>query len=153
MKSESSTNGIKSRKRPVNLFLGGVLSLTEQPEWAEPLPKDCPPSEAWEPNNEIYYRLVDNPPTAKNFVSNRVLQPQRELKNVSECEARGLSVYDDIEGCHELMETFLPLRKKQVAKVTLPPECGKVLQTLQNPSHHSWWLKSGFDPVSVCEIV
>lgn len=127
--------------------------MPEQSEWAEPLPKNCPPLEAWVPDNEVYYRLVDNPPTARNFVSNRVLQPRRHLKGVSECEARGLSVYDDIDGCHELMDTFPALRKKQVAKVTLPPGCGKVLQTMQNPSHHTWWLKSDFDPVSVCEMV
>lgn len=141
MKSESSTNGIKSRKRPVNLFLGGVLSLTEQPEWAEPLPEDCPPSEAWEPDDEVYYRLVDDPeyPKPEDFYSVRKLTPNRNFKGVSECETLGLSVFDTVAACHNARLLGKPLRHKQVAKVTLSPDSGVVLQT-RGPAHHSWWL-------------
>lgn len=127
--------------------------MSEQSEWAETLPDNCPPSEAWEPNNEVYYRLVDShPPTVRDFASNRELQPQRRLKSVTECEARSLSVYDNVEECRKVQK-FPALRNKQVAKVALMPECGVVLQTTSNLFHHSWWLKAACDPVSICEPV
>jgi len=146
----SGQSRIGRRSEQSSSFLGG-LQLNEHQEWAEPLPDDCPPPEAWEPDNGVYYRLVDDPPTARNFVSDRVLRPQRRLKFVGECIARGLSIHDDADDCRQLMVTFPALREKQVAKVTLPPACGLVLQTTTTRSHHSWWLKAAFDPVSICE--
>jgi hypothetical protein len=128
--------------------------LTERQEWAEPLPDDCPPEYAWEPENEVYYRLVDDPanPRAGDFVSNWELQPHRRTKFSSECIARGLSIHDDIAKCREMKKWPL-LKDKQAAAVTLPPECGVVAQTGKDRSHYTWWLKAAFDPVSICEPV
>lgn len=118
--------------------------------WAEPLPEDCPPSEAWEPDNEVYYRLIDGyPPTPRDFFSVRKLKPKRNFRDASECETLGLSVFNDIGTCRNAGK-LAGLQHKQVAKVTLPPECGAVLQT-RGPRHYSWWLKADFDPVSICD--
>jgi hypothetical protein len=128
----------------------GAIQLTEQQEWAELLPDDCPPPEAWEPDNNAYFRLIDGyPPTPKDFFSPRKLKPNRNFGSVSECQTHGLSIFNDIDACRDVAK--LPgLRHKEVAKVTLPPECGVVLQT-GKPAHHSWWLRAAFDPVSICE--
>ena len=135
------------------LGAAGTLRLSERSEWAEPLPENCPPLKAWEPENEIYYRLVDDParPKPKDFFSVRKLQPNRNFRRISECETLGLSVFDTLDACRNAGR-LRGLQHKQVARVTLPPECGVVLQT-GGPAHYSWWLKAAFDPVSICEQI
>lgn len=127
--------------------------MTENGGWAEPLPDGCPPPEAREPENEVYYRLVDDSvsPKPKDFFSTRKLKPDRNFGDVSECETLGLSVFDTLDACRGAGK-LRGLRHKQVAKVTLTPKCGVVLQT-RGPAHYSWWLKAAFDPVSICEPV
>ena len=128
-----------------------TLPLAERSEWAEPLPEDCPPPEAWEPNNDVFYRLIrGQSPTVDDFFSYRKLQPDKYF-SVGECQARSLSILDDVDKAQ--MMAKLPVhRNKRVMKLALPAECGVVLQT-GKPSHHSWWLKAAFDPVSICEPV
>lgn len=127
--------------------------MTEQREWAEPLPEECPPQEARDPEDEVFYRLVDEPtrPKQSDFFSPRKLKPQRNFKDASLCETLGLSVFSTIDACRKVGK-LAGLRDKQVAEVTLPPECGVVLQT-RGPKHYSWWLKAAFNPVSICKPI
>ena len=63
----------------------------------EPLPDDCPPDEAEEINSpDLVYRLVHNiPPIHDDFRSQRAEKPIAQF-NVSECRARGLSVFTNL---------------------------------------------------------
>ncbi len=116
------------------------------------LPENCPPSEAREPENEVYYRLVEgSSPTARDFVSHRILYPTKSFEGRTECEVRSVSISSDSQKLQKLTKLNLH-RNKRVARLVLPPESGAVLQT-GHPTHHSWWLKAGFDPVSICEMV
>ena len=58
------------------------------------LPEGCPPENADKIRREtICYRLVHNdPPIADDFRSQRTLEPNRDF-GVSECRARGLSIF------------------------------------------------------------
>lgn len=133
--------------------VGEGLQVTKNREWAEPLPEGCPPPEAWKPEDEIYYRLVDDSdnPNPRDFFSVRKLKPNRNFVGVSECETLGLSVFDTLDACRGAGK-LRGLRHKRVAKVALSPERGVILQT-RGPAHHSWWLEANFDPVSICEPV
>ena len=63
--------------------------------YREPLPDDCPPADAGEiAGQRIVYRLVrTNPPTNNDFRSQRAEKPNAVFNGVSECQARGLSVF------------------------------------------------------------
>ena len=69
-------------------------------EYREPLPADCPPADAVEiVVPRIVYRFVrNNPPSLDDFRSFRALNPDRELRNVTECQMRGVSVFVNLEG-------------------------------------------------------
>ena len=62
--------------------------------YREPLPDCCSPKNAEEIiSKTICYRLVNNaPPIEDDFSSQRTLEPNRDF-GVSECRARGLSVF------------------------------------------------------------
>ena len=62
--------------------------------YRESLPENCPPDTADEITSpRLVYRLVrNNPPTDDDFRSQRAEQPDRVFRNISECQARGLSV-------------------------------------------------------------
>jgi len=121
-------------------------------EWAEPLPEDCPPLDAVQPNHETYYRLVDSiPPTDSDFWSQRKKQPKMRF-NTTECIARGCSVFSVRSACDRVLK-MKGHRGQMVARFSLPPSSGVVKQTLGDPKHHSWWRAKGFDPAPLCSDV
>ena len=63
--------------------------------YREPLPEDCPPETAEEITApRLVYRLVRHTtPTDADFRSQRAEKPYLELRNITECQARGLSVF------------------------------------------------------------
>ena len=63
--------------------------------YREPLPDNCPPDTAEEINApRTVYRLVrNNPTTDDDFRFQRSEQPERIFRDVTECQARGLSVF------------------------------------------------------------
>lgn len=63
--------------------------------YREPLPDNCPPDAAEAINApRIVYRLVRNiPPTDADFRSQRSERPEQIFRDVTECQARGLSVF------------------------------------------------------------
>jgi hypothetical protein len=121
-------------------------------EWAEELPSNCPPDEAFPPNYDIFYRLVEGfPPKEEDFFSHRKLYPKKKFP-VNECQARSVSLFNRLDECAKIQK--LPAHKnKKIVKLTLPPESGVVLQTGQNRAHYSWWLSKQYDPIPACEIV
>ena len=63
--------------------------------YREPLPEGCPPDDAEEITApRVVYRLVRNsPPNDDDFRSQRAENPRRIFHRVTECQARGVSVY------------------------------------------------------------
>lgn len=115
--------------------------------WSETLPEQCPPDNAFSPDGLVFYRLCEtSPPTNEDFKSQRALCPTCEYKNVSECIARSLSVWDNIDKCLNLLK--LPRHKgKSAMKLELTNNDGLVLQTFK-PNHYSWWKTQSFDIAS-----
>ena len=122
--------------------------------YREPLPEGCPPAEASEISApRDVYRLVRNfPPTDKDFRSQRAEKPNRRFRGVTECQARGLSVYANLDASRNAAK--LPnLRGRQVCRVRLDKSAGHIQQTGRDPSHHTWWPFAAFDIIGNCSRV
>lgn len=111
--------------------------------WFEPLPDQCPPGDAIEPDG-VYYRLTDgSTAVCKDFWSHRKIWPTKKF-HTSECIAMSISVFTDPGPLIALKK--IPLHaKKSVVAVKLVHEAGKIKQTGSNPLHHSWWRADAFD--------
>ena len=121
-------------------------------KYLEPLPADCPPDEAQDITVQMMvYRLVrTNIPTMSDFRSQREEKPYRKF-HVSECRARGLSVYLKREDSQ--YAAMLPaLRGRLICKVRLSPGAGAIQQT-GSRSHHTWWPLARFNILrSIVEV-
>ena len=101
----------------------------------------------------VVYRLVEtDPPTHGDFRSQRDLRPDREFKNVSECGARGVSVYVDLQGVRQTARQR-NMRGRLVCEVVLDNGSGRIIQSGRNPSHHTWWPLANFDILANCSVV
>jgi hypothetical protein len=106
-------------------------------QWSEILPEQCPPENAIDPNGMVFYRLCESAPIENDFKSQKAICPTGVYKNVSECIARSLSVWDDIDKCLNILK--LPRHKGKSAMILeLKSHDGLVLQTFK-PNHYSWW--------------
>jgi hypothetical protein len=123
--------------------------MVENIDWLEELPPKCPPADAVEPNNDLFYRLVGSvPPRDNDFWSHRKLYPSKKF-NTTECVARSCSLIATIEYCLELLK--LPAQhNKRIVKLILPSRAGLVKQTGLHIAHYSWWRTKDFDPINVC---
>ncbi len=114
--------------------------------WIEELPDRCPPDNAFDPDGMTFYRLArTNPITENDFLSQRQLYPNTIFKEVSECIARSLSIWDNFDKCTNVMK--LPRHKKNpkvVMQLYLRTGDGVVLQTFKE-NHYSWWRTTNFD--------
>lgn len=111
--------------------------------WFEALPPDCPPDEAFSPENS-FFRLGSIPPDASDFWSHRRRFPYKVFQ-VSECVARSLSIFDDLEAARQLRRLLPAMRSKPIFQVDLAGKDGLILQTGSNPHHYSWWRSTAFD--------
>ena len=117
------------------------------------LPEGCPPKEAEEIVQEtICYRLVHNePPTDDDFMSQRTREPNRDF-GVSECRARGLSVFMQASDAMRVAQRSRNLRGATLAQLTLNQGAGYIKQT-GNRSHYTWWPYQAFDILANCEVM
>ena len=122
-------------------------------QYREELPDGCPPSNAKEIANEtICYRLVNNdPPTDDDFRSQRTLEPNRDF-SVSECRARGLSIFMQAADAARVAQRSRNLRGAKLAQLTLDEGAGYIKQT-GGRSHHTWWPYKAFDVLANCEVM
>lgn len=104
----------------------------------EPLPNNCPPPGAQlVSSNRGVFRLVrNNPPIQDDFRSQRAERPSASF-SVTECEARGLSVFEQQADCEKIrkLPRFLG---SHICVVQLRTGAGHIQQTFK-PSHHTWW--------------
>lgn len=120
--------------------------------YRETLPSGCPPETAAEISTEReVFRLVrTNPATEEDFRSQRAENPESVFVNVTECQARGLSVFarrTDSEKARRLFH----LRSRLICRVQLTTGAGSILQTGRR-SHHTWWPLANFDILAHCEV-
>ena len=122
--------------------------------YREPLPDDCPLNEAEEITSpRLVYRLIRNdPPYHKDFRSQRAESPNRIFRNVSECQARELSVRTDLDSAVELMG-LRSMRGRMLSQVQLDRGTGRILQTGQDPHHSTWWPLASSDILANCSMV
>lgn len=85
-------------------------------EWFEKLPKQCPPKDANNPDGKIVYRFAHNKtPQESDFISQRMIQPNRIFKDVDDCISRSLSVLDDLDTCKNKLK--LPRMRKRFSSI------------------------------------
>ena len=120
--------------------------------YREPLPDDCPPDAAEEIDApRTVYRLVrNNPPSDDDFRSQRAEKPTARF-NVSECRARGLSVFAERRVAERLAKKP-NLTGSVICQVTLTPGAGRIKQT-GGRSHYTWWPYKDYDILANCRLV
>lgn len=118
--------------------------------YREPLPDGCPPEAAEEivASREVFRLVRNNPPALDDFRSQRAEKPQAVFQ-VSECQARGLSVFADRRDAEAKALKLPRFRGCLVCRVTLQAGAGRIQQTFQ-PSHHTWWPLATFDILAHC---
>lgn len=120
--------------------------------YREPLPAGCPPETAQEILTEWRaFRLVrDNPPREDDFRSQRWQKPTHRFHGVTECQARGLSIFaqrDDAERALRLPS----LRGRFLCVVQLEAGAGYIQKTGRG-SHYTWWPLAAFDILGRCAV-
>ncbi len=120
--------------------------------YREPLPEDCPPETAEEIAGPriVYRRVRNNPPTDDDFRSQRAENPSKKF-NLSECQARGVSVFVEREDLEELLKRP-NFRGGQIAQVTLDNGAGYIEHTSRRNSHHTWWPLAAYNILAVCQV-
>lgn len=110
--------------------------------WADELPENCPPEEVCIANNNDFYRLIHytDRTTAEDWMNTITEQPRRKFTPEQIIYASGMSVLDNIEVARDKLK--MPLMRNKgltgIAKISLFPEDGVVLQTF-GESHYTWW--------------
>jgi hypothetical protein len=121
--------------------------------YREPLPENCPPDEAEEITSpRLVYRLVrNNPPTDDDFQSQQAERPDRVFRDVTECQARGLSVFASPTFAEQL-STRGSLQGTAICQVILAPGAGSIQPTGRR-SHHTWWPLADYDILANSQVV
>jgi len=97
-------------------------------DYREPLPENCPPPESEEVLKTRHaYRLVrSGPPTLDDFRSKRAEKPFEVYSGVTECQARGLSVFADRRDAEGKARKLPALRGTFVCHVQLDNGAGRI---------------------------
>ena len=113
-------------------------------EWFEELPEQCPPKDAFSPNGQTFYRLVNGQAvTSDDFTSQQAEFPWKEFLGVDKCILRAVSIFLNKADCEKMLK-FPRHKHKNVYALTLIETDGVVKQTFK-PSHHSWWRTTKFE--------
>ena len=121
--------------------------------YREPLPDNCPPDTADEITSpRLVFRLVrNNPSTDDDFQSQQAERPDRVFRDVTECQARGLSVFASRTFAEQL-STRGSLQGTAICQVILAPGAGSIQPTGRR-SHHTWWPFADYDILANSQVV
>lgn len=110
------------------------------------LPEGCPP-EGHLAADGVFYRLA-----RANLVPGEVPGPEdwtlplhtkksAAYQQFDQCDAYAYSMFADIEALRRARESVPWVRKKSIARVTLEPAMGRILETESHvgPTHHDFW--------------
>ena len=119
----------------------------------EPLPDGCPPEDAVEiVTPQTVFRLVrTNPPTSDDFRSQRANRPSASFGGITECVARGLSVFVARQDATKTLQ-LARFRGCLVCEVQLRSGAGYIKQTGNNASHHTWWPLAEYNILAQCTV-
>ena len=120
--------------------------------YREPLPQGCPPDTAEEISAAwpVFRLVYTDPPTEGDFRSQRAKNPSKRFPGVTECQARGLSVFGMRKDAERALR--LPsLRGCLLCRVQLEAGAGHIQQT-GRPSHHTWWPLAEFNILVRCAL-
>lgn len=108
-------------------------------DWNEKLPECCPEEDGHRPQNEVYYRLVNNvPPLKEDFISQQGLQMTKIFDGITRCRALSISVFSDSNKMTK--QKALPKFKNcKIVKIVLNGNDG-IIQKTGKKSHYSWWM-------------
>mgnify|MGYP000844256628 CR=1 FL=1 len=109
--------------------------------WPEYFPDQCPPAEARRDTLEAYRLVSSDPPAAEDFLPAFIEAPHRQFPPDKLCMACGVSVFKTAADAMRTRARFKPLRAKRIAKGSISPEDGAVLETGQL-THTTWWLQT-----------
>lgn len=121
-------------------------------KYREPLSEGCPPDAAEDiiATREVFRLVRTSPPAEEDFASQRAENPDRDFGKISECQARGLSVFAERGDSQKALK--LPsLRGRLICRVILENGAGAIQQTGQR-SHHTWWPLADFDILAHCVV-
>lgn len=130
-----------------------MSNLCPRMSYREPLPAGCPPDAAEEiaQPREVFRLVRNNPSTLDDFKSQRAERPDAVFHvSVSECQARGLSVFADRRDS-ERAQKLPRLRRHLICRLRLDAGAGRI-QPTGKPSHHTWWPLAAFDILAHCEV-
>lgn len=126
---------------------------TNQIEWANALPENCPPENILVPYDEEFYRVIKNEDRIveddwKTYIE---LFPEKKFSSSQILLANGLSITKS--GDLKKLKKLPSLRNhKGLAKLRLKPTDGVLQKTGKDDNHYTWWRTTSFDPQSA-EIV
>ena len=105
-------------------------------KFRETLPSGCPPPAAEEilVPRDVFRLVRKNPPSNKDFASQRQLKPERDFFGVTECQARGISIHADRLDSKRILQG--KLKGRLICRVQLGAGAGYILQTGPG-SHHN----------------
>mgnify|MGYP006961701287 FL=1 len=109
--------------------------------WPDYYPPECPPPDARRDTIDVYRLVSADPPVPSDFVPVVLEMPHRTFAPEKFCIACGLSVFQSLEGALRVRARYKPLRNKRLARGTIQPQDGLVLETGES-SHTTWWCQS-----------
>lgn len=137
----------------INMELADILedNNSEQTEWFEQLPEQCPPVDA-QPCSGCFYRIAKGIPTgSEDYFSQRKLQPEKIFvgEGIDECIVRSVSLFASAEEARKRLR--LPkFRNNIIVAVDLSPKDGVIKKTF-GPHHYSWWRTKSFNYTQIRE--
>lgn len=125
-------------------------------DWPTFYPEDCPPEDAVLANGTVYRLVGNNIINEYDFWSQRELRPDATFRDVTECQACGVSVFTDLAEIEAVNRNpYMRRKKKKIAVGHLDASMGEMKHTpsRQNRSHHTWWIPANIDPTANFEAI
>ena len=123
-------------------------------QWSDHFPTNCPPKDAKPASGDVFRLVKKNLITNKDFIT-LAQRKSDEDYGKDQCKACGVSVYRDINDARKMRKRVRPMRKKKIAKGTLRPNLGYILDTpsFHEKTHITWWVPVGVKPQSIFSVV
>jgi hypothetical protein len=123
--------------------------------WPPSFPMHCPPLDAKVLALRVYL-LVHSPIDEGDFDSLKMRQPGQIFPTPElECQAHGLSVFEQIEHVRRVKSRVRRLRDHAIATGQLSPDTGVIKPTSSQfgDSHRTWWIPIGIQAWTLFQIV
>lgn len=100
--------------------------------------------------------LVHSPINPEDFLSFRERHPNKRFLDAElECQAYGLSVFENIEHIKRVRSRIKRLRNHTIGTCILNPDMGVIKPTKSQfgNSHRTWWIPIGMEPWKYFQII